>query len=286
VTADCNGRLCYLDPMVGTAIAVAEACRNLACVGAEPLALTDGLNFGSPETPDVQFQLTQSIIGMREAANAFGIPIVSGNASMYNQSRGSAIFPTPIIGALGLIEDAARHATISFKDAGDRIVLLGSDSAWDSLRGLAGSEYLALVHGITAGQPSLDLDLETRVQAACREAIREGVIKSAHDCSEGGVAVAIAESAIAGRLGVEIAETVPGRWDAALFGESQSRIIVSLHARDMDRLVRITENHGVPRAEIGSVGGDLLKFGNELIIRLAEASDAWENGFERATSDD
>jgi phosphoribosylformylglycinamidine synthase len=286
LSADCNGRLCYLDPMVGAAIAVAEACRNLACVGAEPLALTDGLNFGSPETPDVQYQLTQSITGMREAANAFGIPIVSGNASLYNESRGRAIFPTPIIGALGLIDDVARHTTIAFKDAGDQVVLLGSDSTWDGPSGLAGSEYLAFVHGLTVGQPSVDLDLESRVQAVCREAIRSGMIKSAHDCSEGGIAVTVAESAIAGNVGAQITETLPDRWDAALFGESQSRIVVSVAASDLDRLSQIAESPVVPYTSIGAVGGDHLKFGDNLVVQLARATDAWENGFERATGDE
>jgi phosphoribosylformylglycinamidine synthase len=285
VSTDCNGRICYLDPEVGTVIAVAEACRNLSVTGAEPVALTDGLNFGNPETDDVQYQLTESIAGMSRAAESFGIPIVSGNASMYNQSMGIDIFPTPIIGSLGLLEDVEKHATAGFKTEGDAIVLLGTDSTWDSIQGLAGSEYLDLVHGKVEGHPSIDLDLEIRTQAVCREAIEAGLVASGHDVSDGGVAIAIAESAIIGGIGAEIYESPGDRWDAAMFGESQSRIILSVPADDVSRLEAMAAASNVPLTVIGNVGGSSLKFGDAISLPLADADDAWKNGYTLATSD-
>ena len=287
LTTDCNGRICYLDPEVGTAIAVAEACRNLSVTGAEPVALTDGLNFGNPETPDVQFQLTEAIAGMTRAANAFGIPIVSGNASLYNETAGAAIFPTPIIGALGVLDDVEKHSTVGFKAENDVIVLLGSDSAWDTTDGLAGSEYLEFVHGRVEGQPALDLDLEVRVQTVCRDAVRAGLVASAHDLSDGGMATALAECAIIGNIGASVTESpdAGGRWDAAMFGEAQSRILLSVSPDNLDRIKALAHDHDVPLAVIGLVGGDSLSFGDNCSVLLSDASDAWKNGFSRATSD-
>ncbi|HIN16251.1 MAG TPA: phosphoribosylformylglycinamidine synthase subunit PurL [Dehalococcoidia bacterium] len=287
LTIDCNGRICYLDPEVGTAIAVAEACRNLSVTGAEPVALTDGLNFGNPETPDVQFQLTEAIAGMTRAANAFGIPIVSGNASLYNETAGAAIFPTPIIGALGVLDDVEKHSTVGFKAENDVIVLLGSDSAWDTTDGLAGSEYLEFVHGRVEGQPALDLDLEVRVQTVCRDAVRAGLVASAHDLSDGGMATALAECAIIGNIGASVTESpdAGGRWDAAMFGEAQSRILLSVSPDNFDRIKALAHDHDVPLAVIGLVGGDALSFGDNCSVLLSDASDAWKNGFSRATSD-
>ena len=285
ISTDCNGRICYLDPQVGTVIAVAEACRNLSVTGAEPVALTDGLNFGNPETPDVQFQLTESIAGMSRAADAFGIPIVSGNASMYNQSMDVDIFPTPIIGSLGLLEDVEKHSTVGFKSKGDAIVLLGTDSTWDDIKGIAGSEYLELIHGKVEGQPTIDLDLEIRTQAVCREAVAAGLVASGHDVSDGGVAVAIAESAIIGGLGAVIDESSGDRWDAALFGETQSRILLSASSDDVGAIETLATASNVPMKIIGTVGGDSLTFGQSISVSLTDADDAWKNGFTLATSD-
>ncbi|MDP6667758.1 MAG: phosphoribosylformylglycinamidine synthase subunit PurL [Dehalococcoidia bacterium] len=288
LSTDCNGRICYLDPNVGTAIAVAEACRNLSVTGAEPAALTDGLNFGNPETPDVQYQLTEAIAGMARAADAFGIPIVSGNASLYNESAGTAIFPTSIIGSLGVLDDVEKHSTIALKSEGDAIVLLGSDSTWDDTEGLAGSEYLELVHNRIEGQPVLDLDLEVRVQAVCRDAVRRRLVSSAHDVSDGGLAVAIAESAIVGGIGASISES-PGagsrRWDAAMFGESQSRILLSVPADAVTDLEALAAEQNVPVVVIGVVGGESLAFGDSIAVPLDAVADAWNNGFTAATSD-
>ncbi len=283
VSTDCNGRLCYLDPRAGAQAAVAEACRNLACVGAEPVALTDGLNFGDPETESVQYQLTESIEGMREAALKFGVPVVSGNASLYNESAGTAIYPTPIIGALGLFEDVTKHATISFKDAGDAILLLGRSETWDGVGNLAGSEFNAVFNDDASGQPGIDLALEVRVQELCRRAIRAGLVKSAHDCSEGGLAVAVAESAITGGIGATVESPLPERWNAALFGEGQSRIVISVEAANAEQLRSIAAELDVPVVQIGTVGGTNITFGDSTVSHEA-AADAWENGFERATS--
>lgn len=284
VSTDCNGRICYLDPKVGTIIAVAEACRNIAVTGAEPVALTDGLNFGNPETPDVQFQLNESIAGMREAADAFGIPIVSGNASLYNESAGTAIFPTPIIGSLGILEDVEKHSTVGFKNEGDVVVLLGADD-WDSVEGLAGSEYLDFKHDTIAGQPTIDINLELNVQSVCRDAISSELLSSAHDVSDGGLAIAIAESAIIGGKGASISLDVEGRWDAALFGESQSRIVVSLPEANLNELRQMTESKNVPMTTLGTVGGDDLNINGVVQLPLTEIDDAWKNGFTRAVSD-
>ena len=284
VSVDCNGRLCYLDPYAGSMIAVAEACRNVSCTGAEPLALTDGLNFGNPETNDVQFQLTESIRGIRDAALAFGVPVVSGNASLYNESRGRAIFPTPMIGALGLLDDVSRRAAAGFKTAGDMVAVIGAIEPWDTVDGLMGSELAYVLHAWIGGRPAIDLSLEVRVQALCRDAIGKGLVNSAHDCSQGGIAVTIAESAIIGGQGVTIPAAFNGRWDACLFGETQSRIVVTVDTAKVGGLLDMAGQHNVPVCVLGTVGGDRLKMGGELDVGLQEAARAWNIGFEAATS--
>ena len=284
VSVDCNGRLCYLDPYAGSMIAVAEACRNVSCTGAEPVALTDGLNFGNPETDDVQYQLTESIRGIRDAALAFGVPVVSGNASLYNESRGRAIFPTPMIGALGLLDDVSSRAAAGFKRAGDVVVAIGADEPWDTVDGLVGSEMAYVLHDWIGGRPIIDLPLEVRVQALCRDAISKALINSAHDCSQGGIAVTIAESAIIGGLGVTIPASFTGRWDACLFGETQSRIVVSVDNAKVGELLDLAGQRQVPASVLGTVGGDRFIFGGKLDVGLQEAAQAWNTGFEAATS--
>ncbi|MBI4282676.1 MAG: phosphoribosylformylglycinamidine synthase subunit PurL, partial [Chloroflexi bacterium] len=198
LVTDGNGRYCYLDPYTGGAIAIAEAARNLACVGAQPIAVTDGLNFGNPERPDVYYQLEQVIQGMADACRAFKIPVISGNVSLYNETKGEPIYPTPVVGMLGLLTNVEKRCSHAFQGAGDAVVLLGDDGRSGNL---GGSEYLERVHGLVAGKPSLDLKLERRVQRCILTGIKLGIIKSAHDCSDGGLAVALAESAIGGRTG-------------------------------------------------------------------------------------
>ncbi len=239
-TVDCNSRYVYLDPYEGAKAVVAEAARNLSCVGAEPLAVTDNLNFGSPEKPTGYWQLASACQGIAEACRQMGTPVTGGNVSLYNETldatgKPQPIYPTPVIGMVGLIPDITQVCGQGWQAEGDVIYLLGlplTDST--PHLSLGGSEYLATIHGIVAGKPPVvDFDLECRVQAATREGIRQGWVRSAHDCAEGGLAIALAESCIAGQLGAEInlplaPESVTRRWDEVLFGESASRILVSV----------------------------------------------------------
>ena len=255
VSSDCNGRYCYLDPYVGAQIAFAEAARNVACVGGEPAAITDCLNFGNPEKPEVFWTFYESVRGLADACKAFCVPVISGNVSFYNESFGQAIYPTPTVGLVGLLSDVTKHATIAFKGENDVIVLLG-----ESLAELGGSEYLKVEHGLVAGRPpAIDLELEMSVQITVREAIRGGIVRSAHDCSEGGIAITLAECCVAGGLGadVHLDDDLPPV--ASLFGETQSRIVVSVAESDVDALIDIALAHGVPFAVLGEVAGDRLE---------------------------
>ncbi|NEQ32300.1 MAG: phosphoribosylformylglycinamidine synthase subunit PurL [Leptolyngbya sp. SIO4C5] len=242
-TVDCNARYVYLDPYEGAKAAVAEAARNLSCVGAEPLAVTDNLNFGSPENPTGYWQLAEACRGLSEGCAAFGTPVTGGNVSLYNetvdsQGQPQPIYPTPVVGMVGLIPDLKRVCGQGWQAAGDRIYLLGLtfETRSDEMVTLGGSEYLAAIHKTVAGKPPrIDMDLERRVQQACRWGVQQGWVRSAHDCAEGGLAIALAESCISGQQGAEI--TLPlaidqrvRRWDRVLFGEGGARIIVSVAA--------------------------------------------------------
>jgi phosphoribosylformylglycinamidine synthase len=285
LTIDGNGRYCYLDPYRGGQIVVAEVCRNLSCSGAEPLALTDCLNFGNPERPEIYYQLEQCIRGMARACRALRVPVVSGNVSLYNESPGQAIYPTPVVGGLGLLEDATRYAQAGFLGESLPVWLLGADNLHPRASDLAGSEYLQVVHGRVSGRPVISLPLERRVQELCRRAIREGVIASAHDCSEGGLAVALAECCILGNVGFRgngALSHLPKRWDVALFGERQSRIVVSLAPDQRPRLQRLAEGLGVPIMELGVTDASRFQLGQQVDPPLSEVSDAWNNGLERA----
>jgi phosphoribosylformylglycinamidine (FGAM) synthase-like enzyme len=274
-STDGNGRLCYLEPREGGRIAVAEAARNVSVTGATPLAVTDCLNFGSPDDPAVYYQLVQVIEGMAEACRAFDTPVVSGNVSLYNESNGAAIWPTPVVGMLGLLEDRSRRCDMGFATEGDVIFGLGLAEP-----GLAGSEYLSHVHGRVAGRPSIDLGFEVRLQRLVREAIADGQLRSAHDLSDGGLAVAVAESAFRGGIGA----TIKGGWlgaavraDLALFGEAQSRIIVSVAAADATAFEKRAEGSDVPCVRLGTVGGDGLVIG-PIEVPLDEARARWSTG--------
>ena len=280
LSTDSNGKKIYLDPKVGTLIAVAEACRNISCTGAKPVALTDGLNFGDPEKEDVQYQLTQSIDGLIQASKIFSAPVISGNASLYNESNGNSIYPTTIIGGIGIIEDANNHVNIKFKNDGDLIVVLGHSSAWGETNDLSGSEYLEIIHKRVQGQPEIDLDLEIRTQKLCRLGIKNKIIKSAHDVSDGGVAVNIIESCISGGIGASINEEIINRWDAALFGETQSKIIVSISPNDINELTILANQNSVPIKSVGKVGGDSVIFSNLISITLEEVTKKWDTSLE------
>jgi phosphoribosylformylglycinamidine synthase len=274
LTVDGNSRYCYLDPYVGGVIAVAEAARNLACVGARPVGLTDCLNFGSPENPEVMWQFAQVIQGMRDACTTLNVPVVSGNVSFYNETDGTPIYPTPTIGMVGLIEKVERMMTPWFKAAGDMVVLLGR-----TREELGGSEYLKWVHGLTRGTPPwIDLKLEQAVQLACLEAIDHNLLSSAHDVSDGGLAVALAECCIVHPerpLGVRIGTHEMIRGDASLFSESQSRIVVSLKEEKVDRLKEIAARHSVPLQVIGAVGGNRFTIQPLVQLPVDELKTIW-----------
>ncbi|MDR3671764.1 MAG: phosphoribosylformylglycinamidine synthase subunit PurL [Holophaga sp.] len=254
--SDCNSRYAYLDPFWGGAHAVAEACRNLACVGAEPIGLTDCLNYGNPEKPENMWALAQGILGIRQACLALDVPIVSGNVSLYNDTEGVGIYPTPMIGAVGLIEDCGgdgnQYCGSAFQGAGRGIFLLG-----ETRDELGGSEYLKQRTGQVYGAcPELRLDDELRLQACVREGIRMGLVRSAHDPSEGGLLVAVLESAFGGNLGFRLELSRSGlRLDALLFGESAGRIVVSVEPEGESSLAKLAATHRVALTRLGSTGG-------------------------------
>jgi phosphoribosylformylglycinamidine synthase len=279
LTTDGNGRYCYLDPYVGGAIAVAEAARNVVCTGAEPLAITNCLNFGNPERQDIYYQLRECIRGMARACRELKVPVVSGNVSLYNETRGEAIYPTPVIGMLGLIDDIDRHCTVAFKRDGDLVFLMCGRDSWDDQEGLGGSEYLEVVHGKVAGRPHLDIALERRVQRCCLEAIRQGLVRSAHDCSDGGLAIALAESCIQGQRGFQGTYwKISGRTDAALFGEAQSRIVVSSTRTERARLEKLCLKYGVSLMRLGKVGGRRFTIPGYINLSLKDLEVAWRGG--------
>jgi len=273
MTTDCNPRYCWASPRRGAAIAIAEAARNLACRGAEPVAVTDCLNFGNPERPEAYWELSEAIEGLGEACRALDVPIVSGNVSLYNETDGVSVKPSPIVGMVGLIEDRSTIVGSAFKESGDVVLLLGPVGAE-----LGCSEYLALRDCSTGPAPSLDLDLERRSQHVVREAARARLLQSAHDCSEGGLAVALAESCIGGGIGfVGEAEAAgqPARLDAVLFGEGQSRFVLSCKPSDLDALAALAAEHAVPLRRLGTVGGDRFDWSPSLSLTLAEVTRAW-----------
>jgi phosphoribosylformylglycinamidine synthase len=235
-TVDCNSRYVYLDPYEGAKATVAEAARNLSCVGAEPIAVTDNLNFGSPEKPIGYWQLAESCRGISDGCKALNTPVTGGNVSLYNetldaQGNPESIYPTPVVGMVGLIADLTKVCGQGWQSSGDLIYLLGDDK---TLPTLGASEYLAVLHSTIAGKPPrVDFELEQKVQTACREGIRQGWIKSAHDCAEGGLAVALAESCLSGQKGATVklglGSNPSVRWDNILFGEGGGRILVSVH---------------------------------------------------------
>ena len=257
LSVDCNPRWCWLDPYAGTVAAVAEAARNVACCGARPLALTNCLNFGSPERPEIMWEFAEATRGLGDAAKALGTPVVSGNVSFYNETSGNAIFPTPTIAVVGLLDDWERHAVSHFPAAGLAVVLLG-----ESREEFGGSEWLALRRGLERGRPpSVDLEHERRLAELLRTAVARSVLVSAHDVSDGGLAVALAECTLTGpeRIGARIALGDSIRPDALLFGESTGRVIAA--SATPDALLGLAAEHGVPARAIGETGGDRLVVG-------------------------
>jgi phosphoribosylformylglycinamidine synthase len=282
VSSDCNGRYCYLDPYVGAQIAFAEAARNVACAGGRPAAITDCLNFGNPEKPEVFWTFYESVRGMADACTAFEVPVISGNVSFYNESFGSPIYPTPTVGLVGVLEDASKRTTMAFRDEGDVVVLLG-----ETADELGGSEYLSIVHGVIAGAPpALVIEDELAIHRALLDVIEAGLVKSAHDCSEGGVAVALAECALAGGIGATVALDDDLAPVPSLFSETQGRIVLTCAESDADKVIDELIAHRVLFSVIGEVGGDRLVIEDKIDVALADLEQAWGPTLERLVAGD
>jgi phosphoribosylformylglycinamidine synthase II len=295
VTTDCNSRYCHLDPHLGAQLAVAEAARNIVATGAQPLAVTDCLNFANPDRPEVYWEMEETIAGLAHACRALDLPIVSGNVSLYNETfparreggpphsgrpdggGQSAIYPTPVVGMVGLISDYGKRLGAGLRAEGDFVLLVGS-----SHNDLGGSEYLKVEHGLVAGRPpALDLARERAVNRLVLAAADNRLLHSAHDCAEGGMLVALAESCLLGGIGVRcpaIRPEAPLRMDAAFFGESPSRFIVSLASRAMPELQSLARRHHVEISLLGLAAGDSIEFEGQFRLPLAEIRQAWEGG--------
>jgi len=262
-TCDCNSRYCFLNPYQGAQIAVAEAARNLVCVGARPAAVTDCLNFGNPEKPESFWQFKNCVEGIADACRLFNVAVVSGNVSFYNESPKYAINPTPAIGMIGIINNINKTCSQNFKQEGDAIILLGY-----CREELGASEYLKEIYHLTRGNtPHLDIKRELAVQKTALQAIEKGLVNSAHDCSEGGLAVALAECCISNKenmVGAIIDNlNYDIRTDALLFGESQSRIIISCDGQSIREIERIAKKNKTPCRTIGITAGKDLKILND-----------------------
>jgi phosphoribosylformylglycinamidine synthase len=284
-TTDCNSTYCYLDPFKGGEIAVAEAARNLVCVGAKPLAITDGINFGNPKNPEVFWQFKQAALGISKACRALNTPVVSGNVSFNNENPKGSVDPTPIVGMVGLVKDKAKIVTQYFKNKGDVILLLGKNK-----EELGGSEYIKTIHSLKKGKvPDIDLKLEKSVQKTTLEAIEKGLVESAHDCSEGGLAVVLAESCISNSaklIGAKV--DLAGermRADALLFGESQSRIVLSAKPKNVKKILQIAKKNKTPVAIIGEVGGNKLVINRLVNLLVNDLYKAWHNAIENHLKD-
>jgi len=275
---DGNASYTYLDPRTGGMAAVAEACRNLACVGARPLGVTNCLNFGNPEKPEIMWQFRQAIEGIAEACQAFGIPVTGGNVSFYNETEGLAIHPTPVIGVVGRVDEVDKVVSPGFKAEKDVILLIGVNR--DEI---GGSAYLKTIWDIEKGDPPrVDLDREKKVQSLCLEAISRGLLRSAHDISEGGLAICLAESAFASNppLGFSVHLEEDLRADSLLFGESQARIVVTVSPEHTEELLRLAGERDVSTRIIGTVGGDRMKIehqGRKLVdLPLTRCFEVWK----------
>jgi phosphoribosylformylglycinamidine synthase II len=309
-TSDCNSLYCRLDPRQGGKIAVAEAARNLTCSGARPLAVTDNLNFGNPYKPENFWQLREAVEGIAEACRAFGTPVTGGNVSLYNESPAGVVDPTPTVGMVGLIDDERHITTQWFKKAGDIIILVGAIAEVgnpgrervdhvgetginDPGYSLGGSRFLKVCHGRKEGPvPNLDLVHEINIQNIVRDLIREGLVKSAHDCSEGGLAVALAECCFDpdGLSGAEVdLGAYDLRTDQILFNEAQSRIIISVAPENLERAMSILQERGLPHQQLGQVGGGELRIRTnqeDFRWKVADLHDAWFNAIRRAVESD
>jgi len=284
LSVDCNSRYCYLDPYIGGMIAVVESARNVACSGAEPIGLTDCLNFGNPEKPEIMWQFRSAIGGMARACEEIGVPVVSGNVSFYNETMGKGIYPTPAVGMVGLLEDAESRLVQGFAAEGDAVFLAGADRLAVHL---GGSLYLKEIHGQVAGMPpAVDLGHEKRLQEFLVAAASRGILASAHDLAEGGLACALAECCIAragGVIGATVANPFPEtvRPDFAMFSECQGAVLLSCAPDSRDAVVEAAGRFGITMKELGTVGGDLIEIHGIASVPAAELRKAWSEGFAR-----
>jgi phosphoribosylformylglycinamidine synthase subunit PurL len=279
ISLDCNSRYCYLDPYRGAQLAVAEALRNVSCAGGRPLAITNCLNFRNPEKPAGYFQLSRAVAGMADACTALGVVVVSGNVSLYNETSDSAIFPTPTIGCVGVVDDVRNHARTIWRE-GDQILLIGGGEPT-----LGGSEYLAALHGRTIGEPPvLDLEHEAKVQRVVREAIAAGEVRTAHDVSLGGLAVAIAEMAIHSGIGVMISLPADGRSDLFWFGERASSILVAVETAQAAAVLYRAAAANVPATVIGTAIATEIVYGPGDSVALTVANERYESALSADTA--
>jgi phosphoribosylformylglycinamidine synthase subunit PurL len=271
---DCNGRYVYLNPRRGGQIAVVEAARNVVCAGGRPVAITNCLNFGNPYKPEMYWVFKEAVGGMGDACRKLGTPVTGGNVSFYNENPKGAVFPTPTIGMLGIVEDVEKHAmTASFKQEGDAILYVGSPR-----RGLGGTEYLSWCHGITSGDaPELDLNFEKNLQTATLEVIQKRMVNAAHDLSDGGLAIALAEMAIFGSVGAHLdLSSMGGSSLETFFSEAQSGILITCKPSAVPPIKEIYHRFGVPVHEIGRVAGDTLDLDEATIITVSELRAIYE----------
>jgi len=280
MVTDCNGRYCYLNPRLGARSAVAEAARNIVCSGGRPLAITNCLNFGNPYKPEIYYGFSEAVAGMGEACRVFETPVTGGNVSFYNEDPQRAVYPTPTIGMIGLVEHVDHITTQWFKDEGDAILLLGRTK-----EELGASEYLHTIYNETRGPvPELDLEFEKRLQQAVLAAIRSGWVNSAHDTSDGGLAVALAEGCISDKehqIGARITIADMLRPDCLLFGESQSRVIISCSSEKVSYFRELCSRLSLPMAEIGRVGGDRLVINDLVEVSVRDLAEAWYTALPR-----
>jgi len=280
ISTDCNGRYVYLNPRLGGQIAVVESARNVVCSGGEPLAITNCLNFGNPQDPEIYWQFKEAVMGIGEACRALNTPVTGGNVSFYNETGDTAVFPTPVIGMVGLLENINQSTTLEFKDAGDFIVTLGA------LNGsLGGSEYLRTIHGKIQGPiPHLNLELEMGIQELCLDAIKKGIIKSAHDLSDGGLAVNLSESLIQSKAGLGAKLDVVRKLHNSelLFGECQSVIIVTLEESALYELILLAQNLDMHTQTIGRVNeSNSLVINDQIDISRTRLENAYFNSLEK-----
>jgi len=280
---DCNARYVYLNPKEGSKIAVAESARNIVCSGGVPLAITNCLNFGNPYKPEIYWQFAEAIAGMGEACKFFNTPVTGGNVSFYNESPDRAVYPTPTIGMLGLVEELSYVTTSYFKNNGDLIFILGVDK-----EEMGGSEYLKVIHNKVEGDcPQLDLAVEKRLQDTVLELIKRKLINSAHDVSEGGIVCALSECCIINEekmLGATVTVPVKSRKDFSYFSETQSRIIVSISKENKNAFEKVLYSFNQPFIQSGVVGGSSLSINDNIVVDVDKLADLYFNTISRIMS--